>query len=242
MLPVSGKQTMKIRLTQLDGKLPNLALMKLSHWYRYNGHEVFFQPSLVREFTEPEYDLVFGSAIFGTTAKKIELFQSQFPNALIGGTGTGNMTMTVESFLGVDEYEHYDYSLYPNFTASLGFTQRGCRLRCKFCIVPEKEGKIKEVNTIADIYRGAPYPKHIILLDNDFFGQPHWRERSLEIINGGYKVSFNQGINVRLIQQEGAEYLAQMKYMDDQFKKKREYIQPGIIDMMRKYLRRVLAP
>jgi aryl carrier-like protein len=34
---------MKIRLTQIDGKLPNLALMKLSHFYRAQGHEVCFE-------------------------------------------------------------------------------------------------------------------------------------------------------------------------------------------------------
>ena len=31
---------MKIRLTQLDGSLPNLALMKLAHWRRSRGDEV----------------------------------------------------------------------------------------------------------------------------------------------------------------------------------------------------------
>lgn len=212
-----------IRLTQIDGSLPNLALMKLSHYHKAKGHKVCFERSVVRSLYEPEYDKVYGSAIFSTSKKKVDLFRQQFPNALIGGTGTGNMTMTVESFLGIDTYEHYDYSIYPDFQASLGFSQRGCRLRCKFCVVPEKEGKVKGINTIADIYRGEPYPKHIILLDNDFFGQPHWRELSQEIIDGDYKVSFNQGINVRLIHQEGAEYLAQMRYMDDQFKKKRIY-------------------
>lgn len=214
---------MNVRLTQLDGKLPNLALMKLSHFYRSGGHEVHFRPSIVRDFMEPDYEMVFGSAIFSSSAKKIALFRQQFPHALIGGTGTGDKATTVEAFLGFAVYEHYDYSIYPQFTASLGFTQRGCRLRCKFCVVPQKEGPVKEINTIADIYRGQGYPKHIILLDNDFFGQPHWRERSQEIIDGNYKVSFNQGINVRLIHSEGAEYLAQMKYMDDGFKKKRIY-------------------
>ena len=37
---------MKVRLTQLDGKLPNLALMKLAHWHRAQGDEVH----LVRTF------------------------------------------------------------------------------------------------------------------------------------------------------------------------------------------------
>lgn len=44
-----------------------------------------------------------------------------------------------------------------------------------------------------------------------------------EIIDGGYRVCFNQGINIRLINDEGAKYLAQMKFRDDSFKKKRIY-------------------
>lgn len=31
---------MNIRLTQIDGALPNLALMKLAHWHRSKGDEV----------------------------------------------------------------------------------------------------------------------------------------------------------------------------------------------------------
>jgi hypothetical protein len=37
-------------------------------------------------------------------------------------------------------------------------------------VVPRKEGKPRSVNTIADIWRGKPWPKHLHLLDNDFFG------------------------------------------------------------------------
>ena len=29
-----------VRLTHIDGKLPNLALMKLSHWHRAQGDQV----------------------------------------------------------------------------------------------------------------------------------------------------------------------------------------------------------
>jgi hypothetical protein len=31
---------MRVRITQLDGKLPNLALMKLSSWHKERGDEV----------------------------------------------------------------------------------------------------------------------------------------------------------------------------------------------------------
>lgn len=213
---------MRIRLTQLDGKLPNLALMKLAHYYRSRGDDVTLTRSARRDIFEPEYDLVLGSQIFDFSAKKAAALRENFPQAIIRGTGTKDFG-TVEQFLGVDEYEHYDYSDYKDFTHSIGFTQRGCRLSCKFCVVPKKEGKVKGLNTVHDIWRGEGHPKQIHLLDNDFFGQPDWKERAEEIISGGFEVCFNQGINVRLIHTEGAGYLARMKYRDDQFKRRRIY-------------------
>lgn len=212
---------MKIRLTQIDGKLPNLALMKLSHFYKSHGHDVYFEKSITRSLFEPDYDLVMGSAIFSTSSKKIELFQTHFPSAIIGGTGTNSMG-TIEDCIG-DYPDLYDYSIYPDFKNSIGFSQRGCRLRCKFCVVPAKEGKNQSKNDIAAIYRGDQYPKNILLLDNDFFGQTDWREKSDYIISNGFKVCFSQGINVRLFDQESAAYIGKMKYYDDQFKTKRIY-------------------
>lgn len=213
---------MRIRLTQLDGKLPNLALMKLAHFFRAQGCEVTFSRSARRDLFEPSYDLVLASQIFDFSAKKADELRANFPDAVIRGTGTKDFE-TVEQFLGVDDYELYDYSDYPEFEHSIGFTQRGCRLSCKFCVVPKKEGKVKGLNTIQGIWRGGAYPKQIHLLDNDFFGQPDWKDRAGEIIDGGFEVCFNQGINVRLIHEEGAAYLSQMKYRDDQFKTKRIY-------------------
>ena len=211
----------KIRLTQIDGKLPNLALMKLSHYFKGQGHEVYFEQSVTRSIFEPNYDLVFGSAIFSTSEKKLKLFKSHFPSAKVGGTGSGEK-WTVEDFTG--EYpDQYDYSIYPDFRHSIGFSQRGCRLRCKFCVVPEKEGKNRSVNSIGEIWRGDPYPKNLLLLDNDFFGQPDWREKSEEIIAGGFKVCFSQGINIRLFDREAAGVLARMKYYDDAFERRRIY-------------------
>ena len=121
-----------------------------------------------------------------------------------------------------DEYEHYDYSIYPAFPYSLGFTQRGCRLSCGFCVVPKKEGKPRSVNTIADIWR-KDTPRCVLLLDNDFFGQSEWRDRIDELRDGGFKVSFNQGINIRMITEEVAEAIATVDYRDDRFNKRRLY-------------------
>jgi len=216
---------MNIRITQIDGKLPNLALMKLSHWHKSQGHRVFFEKSITKGIFEPEYDMVYGSAIFSTSEKKINTFKQNFPNAIVGGTGTGDNATTVESIIGSTGYEFYDYGIYPDFDASIGFSQRGCRLRCKFCVVPNKEGKNVSSNTIYDIWKQNPrnQSKKIHLLDNDFFGQPDWQEKANEIILGGYRVCFSQGINIRLIDEHGAGFLSRMKFRDDSFKKKRVY-------------------
>lgn len=113
----------------------------------------------------------------------------------------------------------------PKFDGSIGFTQRGCRLKCGFCVVPRKEGKPRSVSTIAQIWRGDPYPKHLHLLDNDFFGQPReqWEARVDEIKSGGFKVCLNQGINIRMIDRDAARALGSIALRDDQFKTRRLY-------------------
>ena len=212
---------MIVRLTQIDGKLPNLALMKLAHWHKSKGDTVVFKSSVERQLLEPEYDVVYGSCIFAYSHERLLRFKEFWPSAVIGGTGTGGAN-TVEDLIGGD-YENYDYSCYPEFKPSIGFTQRGCRLSCKFCVVPKKEGKNRSLNTIEQIWRGPGHPKKLHLLDNDFFGQSLWRERAAEIIDGGFKVCLNQGINVRLIADESVAVLAKMEYRDDQFSQRRLY-------------------
>lgn len=210
-----------VRLTQIDGAMPNLALMKLAHWHRAKGDEVVLTRRLERDLFEPAYDVVYGSAIFKFSQDRLMRFQHQWPGAIVGGTGT-TYAHTVDDLIG-DEYEHYDYADHPEVDYSMGFTQRGCRLRCKFCAVPEKEGKARSANTIADIWRGAPWPKKLHLLDNDFFGNPEWRDRVAEIRAGKFRVCMSQGINVRLIDEEAAAALATIEYRDTKFQKRRLY-------------------
>lgn len=213
-----------VRITQLDGALPNLALMKLSHWHKTQGDRVLFSRSPTRDLFEPaQYDRVYGSAIFAFSSDRIERFRREFPDAVVGGTGTLTAT-TVEDVLGIPaDYPGLDYDMYPAYRASLGFTQRGCRLSCKFCVVPWKEGKPRSVHSIADIWRGEGWPRHLHLLDNDFFGQDEWHQRMAEIREGGFKVCFNQGINVRAMTPEVAASLATVEYRDDAFKRRRLY-------------------
>ncbi len=214
---------MRVKLVQIDGKLPNLALMQLSSWHKSRGDAVTYTRDTYHDLLDPPFDRVYASAIFKFSADKIARLRETYPNAIIGGTGSDS-AQTVEQIIGGD-WSGLDYSLYPAYTPSLGFTQRGCRLSCKFCVVPGKEGKARSVATIADIWRGDGHPKRLHLLDNDFFGQPEgqWRARIAEIRDGGFKVCLNQGINVRHLTPEAAEALASVEYRDDAFKERRVY-------------------
>lgn len=217
---------MIVRLTQIDGKLPNLALMKLAHFHRAAGDEVRFTKHVERDMMEPAYDRVYGSAIFSMSAPRVQLFREQFPGAIVGGTYNIADNVTVEQALGLEgERELYDYSIYQNFDGSIGFTQRGCRLKCGFCVVPKKEGRPRSVSSIAQIWRGEPWPRHLHLLDNDFFGQPRadWEARIAEIRDGGFRVCLNQGINIRMVDEDAAAALASVPYYDDSFKTRRLY-------------------
>lgn len=214
-----------VRLTQLDGKLPNLALMKLAAHHRARGDEIHFSRSPYRSMLEPDYSTVYASAIFSFSAERVMKLKREFPGAVVGGTWDTSDSVTVESVLKVGDSEIADYSIYPGFTGSIGFTQRGCRLKCGFCVVPKKEGKPRSVNTIASIWRGEGHPRHLHLLDNDFFGQPRaqWEERLDEIRNGDFKVCLNQGINIRMIDETSAAGLASIRYYDDGFTTRRLY-------------------
>lgn len=211
-----------VRITHLDGKLPNLALMRLAAWHRAQGDDVRWERGTSRQFHEPHYDVVYGSAIFSETRKAATRLVEQFPGAIIGGGG-GDNDLRVEHIVP-SQFTALDWSGYPDFEASLGYAMRGCRFKCGFCQVPGREGAARSNATIATIWRGPGYPKHLHLLDNDFFGNPEWRVRVREIVDGGFKVCINQGINARLLNAETAAAVVEMAPWDDSFKRRRLYV------------------
>lgn len=215
---------MSVLLLQLDGKLPNLALMKLSHWYKKQGHEVTLRKAKNIQSVGPrlwdlKWDEVYASLIFTRTRPLAERLKSIYPDVELGGTGWDTSLSLTDIGITSTDIE-LDYSLYPDFEPSIGFTQRGCRLKCPFCVVPQKEGPVVENNTISQIWRGPGHPKQILLLDNDFFGGRSWKTRIKEIQDGGFQVNFTQGINARMLTQETAEAIATVDYRNSKFSRR----------------------
>jgi hypothetical protein len=212
----------KALLFQLDGKIPNIALMRVAAHHRALGDDVELrrtgQPD--RMLWDDAQMKVYGSAIFADSLRTCNRLRESFPDAILGGTGW-SVAGSLED-IGITTHDQ-DYSIYPDYRQSIGFSQRGCRLKCSFCVVPQKEGKVRSEQTIAEIWRGDPWPREVVLLDNDFFGQTDWRARIAEIRDGKFKVSFNQGINARCLTEEAAEAIASVDYRNDSMDTRRIY-------------------
>jgi hypothetical protein len=227
----------KVLLLQLDGKLPNIALMRIAAHHRELGDDVQLRRISSPLMIHPDFfckpDKVYASLIFDWSKPVARKVLSVWPWAIVGGTGwdltqgsalvnVGEQSVTTLESIGITTVQQ-DYSDYPGYVFSMGYTQRGCRLKCHHCPVPRMEGKVREVQTVNDIWRGPGHPKNVVLMDNDFFGQPHWRERIREIQDGGFKVSFNQGVNARLFDDESAEAIASVPYYDAKFERRSIY-------------------
>jgi hypothetical protein len=222
-----GESVVKhVLLLQLDGKTPNLALMRLAGHRRRLGDRVELRRApTARAVEHGLYDSpwhrVYASAIFERTRPVCRRLKEIYSAAVIGGSGWDESVKL--SDVGVSADTPPDYSDYGDYPHSIGFTQRGCRLNCPFCKVPVMEGRVSKAASVWDIWRGEPWPRHLLLLDNDFFGEPNWRQELEAIRSGGFRVCWNQGFNVRLIGDEEAAAIAGTNYYDDQFQTRRLY-------------------
>jgi hypothetical protein len=224
---------MKILLVEPDyyTKYPPLGLMKLASFYRSRGNEIKLVRGLVDEKTfDPdkiEITSLFTYA-WQPVHKSIEFYHNRFPDAKIrvGGIYASIMPNRIkEEFPFVDVHiglfeqsEKYlpSYDIlrsvekWSDWDSSILFTSRGCIRKCPFCIVPRLEGKIRAVATnVQDfIYQGH---KQVILWDNNFFASPEWRSAIKNLKETGLKIDFNQGLDARLIDEEKAGFLADLK-------------------------------
>ena len=198
---------MKILLMDLDvikqrRPFPNLALMRLSAYHKARGDEVFFNSPL---FCEPA--ITYASCVFTWNAKRRDGLS---PDTVVGGSG---IELKAE-LPPVVEHMMPDYSLYPNAAppwrdSSIGFTSRGCIRKCPWCCVPKKEGNIRAVGRIYEFWDRRH--RKITLLDNNLLASPNWRQTMEDLIAEGLEVDFNQGLDIRLVNEEVVEYLKRVK-------------------------------
>lgn len=182
-----------------SNKIPNLALMKLAAYHKLKNDTVdWYNPIFIND-----YDKVYYSKIFTFT----DTVKNFIPNAETGGTGFDiNKQLPPE----IDNL-FPDYSIYPNVDYAVGFLTRGCIRKCKWCVVPEKEGTIKPYRTVKDVVRTGI--KKLVLLDNNVLASDFGLEQIEYLTHTDYKVDFNQGLDVRLVNNETAALLSKVKWL-----------------------------
>jgi hypothetical protein len=189
---------MKVLLIDVDSKIPNIALMKLSAYHKANGDTVF-----LNKCDKP--DKVYASAIFTKSKYRCELLQNIYPGIEIGGT-SWDIKKKLPSEV---EKMNCDYSLY-NFTEGMGFTTRGCIRNCEFCFVPKKEGKLCQDQKISDIINGP----NLTLLDNNFTADPLMTDKCQEIKERNLTINICQGLDIRLMTDEKAKAITSIRHKD----------------------------
>lgn len=199
---------MKIGLIDVDGhNFPNLPLMKLTAWHKQQGDSVEWYEVM---FTG-HCDRVYMSKVFTFTPDYEYYIDAD--EIIRGGTGYsypdgGNLLP--------DEIEHIypDYSIYNDRIpetrdTAYGFLTRGCPRGCDFCIVGKKEGHCSvKVANLEEFWRGQ---KNIVLLDPNMFACRDWKDLSRQLINSQAWVDFSQGCDIRIMTEEKADMLRQMK-------------------------------
>mgnify|MGYP000936417244 CR=1 FL=1 len=146
----------KILLIDADSTIPNLALMKISAYYRAQGCEVGFNVS--------DPNIVYSSIVFRKNRHMADSLSFYYPEAEIDVGGSGyDLAKELPPWI---ESMSPDYGLYPECDYYLGFTTRGCIRRCHFCIVHEKEGDFRKVCDVSDICTGQDF-KNCVLMDEE---------------------------------------------------------------------------
>jgi len=201
-----------ILLQDIDSKLPNLALMKLSRYFKDQGKNVV----LARQKTPLRgVELVYASCVFNysSSRRSVLRLQNYYGDALtIGGSGVDISKRLPEAI----EQGMADYSLYPELNdCGIGFLTRGCPFHCSFCIVPTKEGRTRQVATLDDLLPDGQ--KKLILLDDNILSHPQAGDFLEEMAVRGLKVNFTQTLDLRLLDQQKIELLKRIHCSNRRF-------------------------
>lgn len=208
---------MKIGLIDVDGHhFPNIPLMKISAWHKKQGDRVmWYEP--FDGFVE-EYDKVYMSKVFSFTpdydrpiyAKEVQKGGSGYCIELEDGKEVYHKERDQSL---PDEIEHIypDYSIYPEETkdTAYGFLTRGCPRGCDFCHVEKKEGRCSV--KVADLSEFLSGQKNIMLCDPNILACKDHMELLEQLRDSGAKVNFNQGLDIRLVNDRNMELLKQIK-------------------------------
>lgn len=213
---------MRVGLIDVDGgkNFPNIPLMKLSAWHKERGDSVeWYEPMFAGHF-----DKVYLSKVFSFTpdyefpidADVVERGGTGYCIRLVDGKEVFDKSMDKELPFEI-EHIYPDYSIYPTLTkdTAFGFLSRGCPRGCDFCIVGKKEGRCAvKVADLSEFWRGQ---KKIVLCDPNILACKDWRDLFRQLRESGAEIDFNQGLDIRLMTEEKARAINELRVKEIHF-------------------------
>ena len=189
---------MNVGLIDVDGhNFPNLALMKISAYYKAKGDSVEWAIPMLK------YDIVCQSKVFDFSPDENTCIQCE--QLIKGGTGydlDNKMPQEIENMCP-------DYSLYPQFKEAYGFLTRGCPRNCPFCIVGRKEGlKSYQVADLGQFWNGQ---KEIVLCDPNLLACKNHLELLQQLVDSKVWIDINQGLDIRFMTDDAIDKIRQLK-------------------------------
>lgn len=185
---------MKVNLLDIDSRIPNLALMKISAYHKSIYNEVFLN------FPICDPDMTYASCIFTKNKNKVPL------DVMAGGPGYDLKSKLPKEI----EQCKPDYSLYPKIDYLLGYTYRYCPRKCAFCNV-WKMGNERGLHHSIYSFLDKRF-KRIRILNNNTFADPFWKDTFIEIVKEKLTAHFDQGFDIRLLDDEKATWLKLIKH------------------------------
>ncbi len=177
---------------------PNLALMKISAYYKKKGYKVEWYTPIKKYYND--YHKIFVSKVF---TRKTPMDSYLTKDMIIGGTGYDLSTKLPDKI----EHIYPDYDLY-GIDYAMGFITRGCIRSCDFCIVQNKEGMIHKHADFEEFWNDQ---KHIRFLDNNFLSYKNHIDELKKIIDINKRIDFYHGLDIRLINNVNASLLRKIQ-------------------------------
>jgi hypothetical protein len=199
-------------------KIPNLACLHLSGYYKQHGYAVELKLGYDNLET---YDKVFISKVFTKTSVPTEVLS--LPNVEYGGTGFFDDKAPplphdvehsmpdydlyadwVKSMIGTPKnprnpdsslYKTNDFKYYTDY--SIGYLSRGCFRQCGYCV--NRNTTSSEMHSSVNEFLDVKRPKIMLLDDNIFACTRHWRSLIAEVKATGKQFVFKQGLDFRLL-------------------------------------------
>ncbi len=188
---------LKVRLVDVDSKMANIALMKISSYHKQKGDDVGWYNPII----DGKADTLYLAKVFDFTDDYMYCYADEIVR---GGTGYDVASRLPEE---IEIVKDLDYSIYPDCDYSMQFFSRGCIRNCPFCVVREKEGNIKPVEPM----ELNPSGERIEVLDNNFFANSEWNSAIAQLLKWNQPVNFH-GIDARIMTEEQAYFLNKIRH------------------------------